>query len=41
MTTLPWRKEIGEISGAFSSARRLEEGWELEDKSFGYASNRV
>jgi hypothetical protein len=35
MTTLPWRKEILEILDAFTSARRLEEGWEVEDKSFG------
>src|SRR5437016_10569567 len=33
MTRLPWRKQILEILDAFTSARRLEEGWEVEDKS--------
>src|SRR2546429_9799241 len=32
MTRLPWRKQILEILDAFTSARRLEEGWEVEDK---------
>src|SRR5207244_13508747 len=41
MTTLPWRKQILEILDAFSSARRQEEGWEVEDKSLRSEERRV